>query len=85
MGKGQCGQSAAERKTLIAKNTKELENYIACDDETLSEIVLPCFLGEEKKFRTVLDIDSPNLAEFDEEDQKGLEKIITLVYSNLND
>jgi L-methionine (R)-S-oxide reductase len=47
MGKGQCGQCAAERRVLIAKNVKELDNYIACDDETLSEIVLPCFVGPE--------------------------------------
>ena len=43
---------------MIAKNVKELENYIACDDDTQSEIVLPCFVGEGKKLRTVLDIDS---------------------------
>lgn len=47
---------------MIAKNVKELDNYIACDDDTQSEIVLPCFVGADKKLRTVLDIDSPNLA-----------------------
>ena len=62
MGKGQCGQCASEKKVMIAKNVKELDNYIACDDETLSEIVVPCFVGSEKKLRTVLDIDSPNIA-----------------------
>ena len=65
---------------MIAKNTKELENYIACDDETLSEIVLPCFVGEEKKLRTVFDIDSPHLGTFDEEDEKGLNLMLSLIY-----
>lgn len=67
---------------MIAKNVKELDNYIACDDDTQSEIVLPCFVrtGSDRKLRTVLDIDSPHLATFDEEDQHGLEKLISLIY-----
>ena len=80
MGKGQCGQCAAEQRVMIANNVKELENYIACDSDTQSEIVIPCFVGSEKKLVTVLDIDSPDLATFDEEDQKGLEKLLTLIY-----
>ena len=59
---------------------KELDNYIACDDETLSEIVLPCFLGADKKLRTVLDIDSDRIGTFTEEDQKHLEALIALIY-----
>ena len=42
MGAGQCGQCAAEQRTLIAHDTKQLENYIACDMHTRSEIVVPC-------------------------------------------
>lgn len=59
---------------MIAKNVKELDNYIACDDETLSEIVIPCFVGNSdcRVLRTVLDIDSPNLATFNDEDKSGL-------------
>ena len=65
---------------MIAYDVKKLDNYIACDADTQSEIVLPCFVGEERKLRTVLDIDSPNVGEFDEEDQKWLEKVISLLY-----
>ena len=72
---------------MIAKNVKELDNYIACDDDTQSEIVLPCFINDDsndqqtsKKLRTVLDIDSPQLATFDEVDQAGLERLIQLIY-----
>ncbi len=48
---------------MIAYNVKELDNYIACDDETQSEIVVPCFIGE--TLRTVLDIDSADIGTFD--------------------
>jgi L-methionine (R)-S-oxide reductase len=67
---------------MIAHNVKELDNYIACDDETLSEIVVPCFIGEgeQRRLRTVLDIDSPNIGTFDETDDKGLRKLISLIY-----
>jgi L-methionine (R)-S-oxide reductase len=67
---------------MIAHNVKELDNYIACDDDTQSEIVLPCFVGSgsERKLRTVLDIDSPHIGTFDNEDQKGLQTLIDLIY-----
>jgi L-methionine (R)-S-oxide reductase len=108
IGKGQCGQCAAEERVMIAQDVSKLENYIACDDDTQSEIVLPCFeivedeeeedeeygdMGGDaggtggaskkrgvRKLRTVLDIDSTNIGNFDEEDQRGLEKIISLIY-----
>jgi GAF domain-containing protein len=34
LGKGQCGQCAAEERVMIAQNVKLLDNYIACDDDT---------------------------------------------------
>lgn len=111
IGKGQCGQCAAEERVMIAHDVSKLENYIACDDDTKSEIVLPCFEIVEdeedddeeygdmggcsgdaggtggaskkrgiRKLRTVLDIDSTHVGNFDEEDQRGLEKIISLIY-----
>jgi len=59
---------------MIAYNVKELDNYIACDDDTQSEIVLPCSTGsgDSRKLRTVLDIDSPHIGTFDADDEKGL-------------
>jgi len=78
MGKGQCGQCAQEKKTLILKDVKEAKNYIPCDEDTQSEIVVPCF--KDGVFRTVFDLDSPNVGEFDEEDAKGLEALSKLIY-----
>ncbi len=52
---------------MIAVDTKELDNYIACDDNTRSEIVLPV-LNQDGSFKTQLDIDSPNVGTFNLED-----------------
>lgn len=46
LGKGQCGQCAAEERTMIAYDVKKLDNYIACDADTQSEICVPCFVTE---------------------------------------
>lgn len=58
-----------------------IENYIACDTETRSEIVIPCFIGKEMKLRTVFDLDSPNIGEFSEEDEKGLKRLLSNIYT----
>ena len=65
-------------RTLIAHDTKQLENYIACDDDTRSEIVVPCM--QEGIIRTVLDIDSPSVGTFTEEDKANLEDLVYMVY-----
>ena len=44
MGKGVCGTAASQRTTQVIKDVLELENYIACDEETRSEVVVPVFL-----------------------------------------
>ena len=67
-GKGQCGLCAVEKRVLITKDTKELTNYISCDDNTRSEIVVPVICNHTGAFRTLLDIDSPDVGTFDEED-----------------
>ncbi|TNV72081.1 hypothetical protein FGO68_gene5482 [Halteria grandinella] len=43
LGKGQCGLCARDERVMIAQDVSKLDNYIACDDDTKSEIVLPCF------------------------------------------
>ena len=80
MGQGQCGQCAAELRTLIAHDTKLLSNYIACDTHTRSEIVVPCCSKADGTFRTVLDIDSPSVGTFTEEDKQHLEDLVYLIY-----
>ena len=56
LGKGVCGESAAEKKTMIVDNVKEHENYISCDSAAMSEIVVPML--DNDQLIGVLDIDS---------------------------
>ena len=73
---GACGQAALSGKTLVVRDVKDLgESYIACDPRDRSEIVVPVF-GPGCELIAVLDVDSAELATFDEEDRSGLEGLL---------
>jgi GAF domain-containing protein len=76
-GKGICGESAIKKIPIIVDNVKEYPNYISCDSETKSEIVIP--LIKNGNFLGVLDIDSQKVADFDNNDLKYLSNIIELI------
>jgi len=76
LGRGVCGTAANENKVQRVADVHEFDGHIACDASTNSEIVLPLTLNE--KVIAVLDIDSMSFNRFDEDDQAGLEKIISL-------
>jgi GAF domain-containing protein len=79
LGKGVCGSAAERMKTVRVDDVRTCDNYIACDNSTLSEIVVP--FVRKGRLLAVLDIDSPLPSRFDSEDEKGLEKIAnTLVH-----
>lgn len=71
LGRGVCGTAASEQKTLRIEDVHQFPGHIACDAASQSEIVIP--LVKEGKLIGVLDIDSPEKARFDEDDQKFLE------------
>jgi GAF domain-containing protein len=73
-GKGVCGTSWKEAKPVIINNVSKCNNYIACDEETQSEIVLPIIKND--KVIAVWDIDSIILDRFDEVDENNLEYLI---------
>ena len=77
-GAGVCGTSALKKQTIIVNNVLEYENYISCDSDTKSEIVVPIF--NKKKLIAVLDIDSNKRNDFDKIDKENLEKISTLFF-----
>jgi L-methionine (R)-S-oxide reductase len=77
IGNGVCGTAAAKRETVIVADVNQFPGHIACDPNSKSEIVVPVF-GPEGELIAVLDVDSDQLDSFDEEDQRGLEKIIAL-------
>jgi GAF domain-containing protein len=74
IGKGVCGTAALEKKSQLVENVHDFPGHIACDNASNSELVIPIIIGD--KVVGVLDIDSPVLGRFDEEDQLGLEKIV---------
>ena len=81
VGKGVCGTSVQKRETILVKNVHEFEGHIACDSASNSEIVIPIFNGD--SIYGVLDIDSPSLARFTEEDKLGLEEFVRILEKEL--
>jgi L-methionine (R)-S-oxide reductase len=73
LGEGVCGTAAARRETVLVKDVHEFPGHIACDSASNSEIVVPLIRGAE--LLGVLDLDSPRLARFDAEDQRGIETL----------
>ena len=62
---------------MLVKNVHEFPGHIACDGASNSEIVIPIRRGTE--IIGVLDIDSPSLARFDEDDRRGLEAFVRVL------
>jgi L-methionine (R)-S-oxide reductase len=73
MGKGVCGTAARDRKSIVVTDVDKFPGHIACDSASKSEIVVP--LVRFGRVIGVLDLDSPSLARFDEEDRRGLEAL----------
>lgn|SRR5579875_90943 len=76
VGKGVCGTAAAERRTIIAPDVNQFPGHIACDPDAKSEIAVP--LLNWGKLVGVLDLDSPLLNRFDEDDREGLESVAAI-------
>jgi L-methionine (R)-S-oxide reductase len=76
-GRGVCGTSWAEKKTLIVPDVEKFPGHIACSSLSKSEIVVPIIKNDE--VIGVLDVDSDEYDSFDETDQKYLEKIVKLI------
>ena len=74
LGKGVCGTAAGNDETLVVPNVHEFPGHIACDCASNSEIVVP--IHKDGKVVGVLDIDSPKLNRFSEDDKLGLEKFV---------
>ena len=66
IGKGVCGVAAEQRQTILVDNVHEFPGHIACDSASNSEIVVP--LVVDGQFTGVLDLDSPSLARFSDDD-----------------
>jgi len=76
-GKGVCGASWKEKKTILVPDVEEFPGHIACSSDSKSEIVLPAFRNNEVAL--VLDVDSDKLNDFDETDAHYLEQVMRIV------
>jgi L-methionine (R)-S-oxide reductase len=73
-GKGVCGASWAQEKTLIVPDVEKFPGHIFCSSLSVSEIVIPVMRNH--KVQAVLDVDSKELSTFDSTDQRFLEEIV---------
>jgi len=76
-GKGVCGASWKEKRVIVVPNVEEFPGHIACSSAARSEIVLPAFLNNEVKL--VLDVDSDELNDFDETDERALGEVMRMI------
>ena len=74
-GKGVCGTSWKQGETIVVPDVEQFPGHIACSSESRSEIVVPV-RSAEGEIIAVLDIDSKDLATFDEGDKQWLEEIV---------
>ena len=81
LGKGVCGTAAQKRETQVVPDVNKFPGHIFCDGDSLSELVVP--LVKDGKLLGVLDLDSPKLARFDQEDRKGLEALAEVFLDSL--
>jgi L-methionine (R)-S-oxide reductase len=72
--RGVCGNAAFHRKTFVVDNVHEFPGHIACDSASNAEIVIPLIVNG--IVLGVLDIDSPKLSRFDDDDRAGLEAMV---------
>ncbi len=74
VGKGVCGTAAARRETMLVKDVHAFPGHIACDSASNSELVVPLVKGD--RVFGVLDLDSPLLSRFDDEDRRAFEALV---------
>lgn len=73
LGKGVCGTSAKERKTIVVDDVNLFDGHIACSSLSKSEIVVP--LIKEEKLIGVIDLDSPIYSRFKQEEKEFIEHV----------
>ena len=80
VGRGVCGGAVAQRRSLVVPDVLTFPGHIACDSASRSELVVPMILGE--RIIGVLDLDSPSMGRFDEDDRGGCEQLVTILLAS---
>ena len=75
-GRGVCGTAAASRQTQRVEDVHAFAGHIACDSASNSELVVP--LIKDGRLIGVLDLDSPSIGRFTEQDQQGIEALAAI-------
>ncbi|MDZ5645987.1 GAF domain-containing protein [Nitrospirillum sp. BR 11828] len=76
VGRGVCGTAVEKRQSVLVEDVHAFPGHIACDAASRSELVVPLML--DGQVLGVIDLDSPNPARFDAEDQAGVEALAAL-------
>lgn len=82
-GKGVCGASFYQKKSLIVDDVDQFPGHIRCDIETRSELVVPFYINNQ--VIGVLDLDSSRVARFAESDKIFMEKILEILSSKIQE
>lgn len=82
LGKGVCGTAAQKRETIRVPDVDSFDGHVVCDSASRSEIVVPLIDGD--RVIGVLDIDSPSLDRFDENDERGLVRLAEIYVKSLS-
>lgn len=77
-GRGVCGTSWQQQKTLVVPDVEKFPGHIACSSLSKSEIVVPVIRNGETV--AVLDVDSSAYDQFDQTDQQYLEELVLLLH-----
>lgn len=81
-GKGVCGTAAETKTSQLVEDVHQFPGHIACDSASNSEVVVP--IVKDNQVVGVLDIDSPSMARFAQEDLTGLEQVVKALESCVN-
>ena len=81
IGAGVCGTAAATRSTQLVEDVHAFPGHIACDAASRAELVVP--LIRDGELLGVIDLDSPNIARFDETDAAGCEAVAGLLATRI--
>ena len=81
-GRGVCGTAAETKTSQLVEDVHQLPGHIACDSASNSEVVVP--IVKDNQVVGVLDIDSPSVARFTQEDLTGLEQVVKALESCAN-
>ena len=79
VGKGVCGTAVARNATVRVEDVHAFPGHIACDEASRSELVVPLRSGN--RVVGVLDLDSPRVGRFTQEDQAGFERLVAVLAS----